>query len=36
MKEMMKAGLVMNIISIILIVLFCYFLLPQLIGAVKA
>lgn len=28
MKDMMKAGLVMNIISIILIVLFCYYVLP--------
>jgi sodium-dependent dicarboxylate transporter 2/3/5 len=27
-KEMMKAGLVMNIICIILISLFCWFLLP--------
>jgi sodium-dependent dicarboxylate transporter 2/3/5 len=35
MKDMMKAGLVMNIISIILIVLFCYFLLPMLLGNVK-
>jgi solute carrier family 13 (sodium-dependent dicarboxylate transporter), member 2/3/5 len=32
MKDMMKAGLVMNIISIILIVLFCYFVLPAMIG----
>jgi sodium-dependent dicarboxylate transporter 2/3/5 len=30
MKDMMKAGLVMNIISIVLIVLFCYYLLPML------
>ena len=29
-QQMMKAGFVMNIISIILIVLFCYFLLPSL------
>lgn len=29
-KEMMKAGFVMNIISIILITLFCWFLLPML------
>jgi sodium-dependent dicarboxylate transporter 2/3/5 len=29
-KEMMKAGFVMNIISIILITLFCWFLLPLL------
>lgn len=34
MREMMKAGLVMNIISIILIVLFCYFVLPAMMGAV--
>ena len=32
MKDMMKAGLVMNIISIVLIVLFCYFVLPALVG----
>ena len=32
MKDMMRAGLVMNIISIILIVLFCYFVLPAMIG----
>jgi sodium-dependent dicarboxylate transporter 2/3/5 len=32
MKDMMKAGLVMNIISIILITLFCYFILPKIIG----
>lgn len=30
-KEMMKAGFVMNIVSIILITLFCWFLLPLLI-----
>ena len=29
-QQMMKAGFVMNIISIILIVLFCYFILPSL------
>ena len=29
-QQMMKAGFVMNIISIILIVLFCYFVLPSL------
>jgi sodium-dependent dicarboxylate transporter 2/3/5 len=29
-QQMMKAGFVMNIISIVLIVLFCYFLLPML------
>jgi sodium-dependent dicarboxylate transporter 2/3/5 len=29
-KEMMKAGVVMNIVSIILITLFCWFLLPIL------
>lgn len=29
MKHMMKAGFVMNIISIVLIVLFCYFVLPN-------
>jgi sodium-dependent dicarboxylate transporter 2/3/5 len=28
MKDMMKAGLVMNLVAIILIVLFCYFILP--------
>ena len=31
-KEMMKAGFVMNIVAIILISLFCWFLLPILIG----
>ena len=30
-KEMMKAGFVMNIVSIVLITLFCWFLLPLLI-----
>jgi len=30
-KEMMKAGLVINIVAIGLIVLFCWFLLPLLI-----
>jgi sodium-dependent dicarboxylate transporter 2/3/5 len=29
MKQMMKAGFVMNIISIVLIVLFCYLVLPH-------
>lgn len=29
MKQMMKAGFVMNIISIVLIILFCYFVLPN-------
>lgn len=33
MKDMMKAGLVMNIIAIIVIGLFCYLLLPRIIGA---
>ena len=32
-KDMMKAGLVMNIVAIILIVGFCYLLLPWLIGS---
>ncbi|MGB4772248.1 MAG: DASS family sodium-coupled anion symporter [Chitinophagaceae bacterium] len=32
MKDMMKAGLVMNIIAIIVIGLFCYLLLPKMIG----
>jgi sodium-dependent dicarboxylate transporter 2/3/5 len=36
MKEMMKAGLVINIIAIILIVLFCYFVLPSMIGNMGA
>jgi hypothetical protein len=27
---MMKAGLVMNLIAIVLIVLFCYFILPKI------
>lgn len=35
MKEMMKAGLVMNIIAIILIVIFCYWILPPIMGMVK-
>ncbi len=30
MKDMMKAGLIMNLISILLIVLFCYFILPRI------
>ena len=34
MKDMMKAGLVMNIVSIILITLFCYFILPNIIGII--
>jgi sodium-dependent dicarboxylate transporter 2/3/5 len=29
-KQMMKAGLVMNLVSIVLITLFCWFLLPLL------
>jgi di/tricarboxylate transporter len=29
MKQMMKAGFVMNVISIVLIVLFCYLVLPH-------
>jgi len=29
MKQMMKAGFVMNIISIVLIILFCYLVLPH-------
>ena len=36
MKDMMKAGLVMNIIAIILIGLFCYLLLPRIIGVITA
>ena len=32
MKDMMKAGLVMNVISIVLISLFCYWVLPRIIG----
>ena len=31
-KEMMKAGFVMNIVSIILVTLFCWFLLPKLLA----
>ncbi len=30
MKDMMKAGLVMNLIAIVLIVFFCYFILPKI------
>lgn len=36
MKDMMKAGFVMNIIAIILIGLFCYLLLPRIIGVITA
>ena len=35
-KEMMKAGFVMNLIAILLITLFCWLLLPLLMDAVKA
>jgi sodium-dependent dicarboxylate transporter 2/3/5 len=35
MKDMMKAGLVMNIIAIIVIALFCYLLLPKMIGVLN-
>lgn len=35
-KEMMKAGFVMNLVAIILITLFCWFLLPLLMNVVKA
>ncbi|MFY8045000.1 MAG: SLC13 family permease, partial [Chitinophagaceae bacterium] len=34
MKDMMKAGLVMNIIAIIVIGLFCYWVLPNIIGII--
>jgi sodium-dependent dicarboxylate transporter 2/3/5 len=34
MKEMIKAGLVLNIVSIVLIVLFCYFVLPLVVGSI--
>lgn len=34
LKEMLKAGLVMNIISIILITLFCWFILPMLMNVI--
>jgi sodium-dependent dicarboxylate transporter 2/3/5 len=30
LKQMVKAGFVMNVISVILITLFCWYLLPQL------
>jgi sodium-dependent dicarboxylate transporter 2/3/5 len=30
-KEMMKAGFIMNLVSIVLITLFCWFLLPLII-----
>ena len=35
-KEMMKAGFVMNLVAILLITLFCWLLLPLLMDAVKA
>ena len=34
LKQMLKAGLVMNLVAIILITLFCWFLLPLLMKAV--
>jgi len=34
LKDMLKAGFVMNIISIILITLFCWFVLPMVMGVV--
>ena len=33
-KQMMRAGFVMNLVAVLLIVLFCWFLLPQLMNAV--
>ena len=35
MKDMMRAGFVMNIISIILITLFCWYLLPAIMSMLK-
>ena len=35
MKDMVKTGLVMNLISIILITLFCYWLQPMIMGMVR-
>lgn len=35
LKDMIKAGLVMNIVSIILITLFCWYVLPLIMSAVK-
>jgi sodium-dependent dicarboxylate transporter 2/3/5 len=35
MKDMIKTGLVMNIVSIILITLFCYFLQPMIMGMLR-
>lgn len=35
MKDMVKTGLVMNLISIVLITLFCYFLQPMIMGMVR-
>ena len=34
LKDMIKAGFAMNIISIILITLFCWFVLPMVMGVV--
>jgi sodium-dependent dicarboxylate transporter 2/3/5 len=35
LKDMVKTGFVMNIISVILITLFCYFLVPLLLPGVR-
>jgi sodium-dependent dicarboxylate transporter 2/3/5 len=35
LKDMMKAGLVMNLVSIVIITLFCWFLLPMIMSAVR-
>ncbi len=35
LRDMLKAGFVMNIVSIIVITLFCWFLLPMIMGVLK-
>jgi len=35
LKHMLKAGLVMNLVAVVLITLFCWFLLPLLMGIAR-
>jgi sodium-dependent dicarboxylate transporter 2/3/5 len=35
LKDMLKTGLVMNLISIVLITLFCYYLLPLVVAHIR-
>jgi sodium-dependent dicarboxylate transporter 2/3/5 len=35
LKDMVKTGFVMNIIAVVLITLFCYFLVPLLLPGVR-